>query len=317
MQIEIFELENIFEDKIKILNYGARIYKWTIKTQENHREIILSYPRPEDYIVDPFYLGAIVGPYANRIANSQVNINQEYIYLKPNEGVNHLHGGASSLSNMLWTCIEYNKNSLKLKCDFEDGLNGYPGKMIFEVTYKMTSNRKLDISLDVISEKITVAGPTSHPYFNLNFDQTENKHFLKLKTKYFTPKNNDDIPNGKILSTSNSSLDFTNKTLIDNNIYLDDNFILVNKDTTLHDKVSKIATLVSYDKKIELDVESNYPAIQVYTGQYLKKPFYPKQGICLEPQFCPNSPNFLNFPYHNTQPNLPLSTRIIYSINEI
>ena len=119
------------------------------------------------------------------------------------------------------------------------------------------------------------------------------------------------------INTKNTSFDFSENTLISSYTNLDDNFILMDKDTTLQEKVYKTATLISYDKKIKLDVESNYPAIQVYTGQYLKEPFYPKQGICLEPQFCPNSPNFPNFPYHNTKPDLPLHTKIIYRINEI
>lgn len=317
MKVETFELKNKFEDKIKILNYGARIFKWFINVEKKPRELILSYPNPEDYIDDPYYLGAIVGPYANRISQSRVNIDQEHIFLQPNEGKNHLHGGKNSLSCMLWSCVEHNEDSIKLNCNFEDGLNGYPGKMSFEVFYKITSNRELNISFNVKSEKLTIAGPTSHPYFNLNLDQLENRHFLKLDTQYFTPKGNNDIPNGKIINTKNTSFDFSENTLINSYTNLDDNFILMNKDTTLQEKVYKTATLISYDKKIKLDVESNYPAIQVYTGQYLKEPFYPKQGICLEPQFCPNSPNFPNFPYHNTKPDLPLHTKIIYRINEI
>ena len=80
MQIETFELKNKFKDKIEILNYGARIYKWSINTKENFREIILRYPQPNDYINDPFYLGAIVGPYANRIAHSRVYLNKKNIF---------------------------------------------------------------------------------------------------------------------------------------------------------------------------------------------------------------------------------------------
>ena len=318
MQIETFELKNKFKDKIEILNYGARIYKWSINTKENFREIILRYPQPNDYINDPFYLGAIVGPYANRIAHSRVYLNKKNIFLQPNERKNHLHGGNNSLSEMLWSCIEHNEDSLKLSCNFQDGFNGYPGKMRFEVFYKMTSKRDLDISINVTSEKTTIAGPSSHPYFNLNYDSLENKHFLKLNTKYFTPKNSVGIPNGEIISNDQNTLfNFSETTVIDNSINLDDNFLFTKEDTTLRDETSKIGSLVSHDKKIKLEVESNYPAIQVYTGQYLKEPFHPKQAVCLEPQFCPNSPNIKSFPYHNTKPELPLQTRIIYRISEI
>ena len=49
-------------------------------------------------------------------------------------------------------------------------------------------------------------------------------------------------------------------------------------------------------KDLILELHTNYPGIQIYTGQHLDKPFQRYQGLCLEPQFYPCSPNHPHFP---------------------
>lgn len=319
MTIKTYSISNHQGDTVHIANFGARLVKWTTLVDSLPRNIILTYQKLEDYLQDPFFIGAIVGPYANRIAHSTCSIDGHSLQLNANEGEHHLHGGSNATANQFWECIKHESHALILQCVLADDFNGYPGKMTIRVCYSLSEDSSLSTTIDVQTNKKTLAGPTTHPYFNLNQDDeviASQPQHLQLFSGCFTPVDHAGLPNGYITAVKGTTLDYLKNKTIPDKAELDHNFLLSLEDTTLSTHCLKHAVLQSHDKKLSLHVSSNYPAMQLYTGQHLDAPFSPYQGLCLEPQFCPDSPNQASFPFHFTTEQQPLSTQIIYRLEK-
>lgn len=287
---------------------SAGLLLWALGT--GSRELTLSYPTPEAYAQDPFYLGALVGPYANRISKGRLRIGQQLYQLEPNEGQNQLHGGAAGLHQMSWHLLEQQESRLVLGCEMADGQGGYPGPVSFRVTYQLSEQSALDVELEASSKVTTLVGPTLHPYFNLSADKTTiNQHQLCLHAAHYAVVDAQSIPTGQLPKVQCSVMDFScAKTL--NDIRLDHNFVV---NGNLHQAA---AELISPDALLRLKVSSDYPGLQVYTGDHLSGPFKSRQGICLEPQFFPDSPNQKGFPFHFTSPGQPFKARIRYQLDK-
>lgn len=315
MELRSFVLCNASGDEVCISNYGARILQWHTQVGEEHRNIVLGYSSLSDYQEDPFYLGAIAGPYANRIGGATVQIDDQLIELNANEGSNQLHGGENALSDVLWEVDDQEEQSLTLSCELEDGFNGYPGPIKFVVSYNLTDECQLDIVMSATTEQATIIGPTSHPYFNLAGEENSSVgHMLQLFSDHYTAIDDKNIPTGELTPVEGTMFDFRQpRTLITEpeHTNIDHNF------ACSHQNDKSKAILISPDKKLQLHVKSSYPGMQVYTGHYLAGKFEPRQGICLEPQFYPNSPNVKDFPFYITRPEQPFREKISYSLVKI
>lgn len=309
-EVRTFLISNDIGDEVSITNYGARIMQWYTKVEDEERNIVLGYSSVADYQQDPFYHGAIVGPYANRIANASIKIGGQTVELAANEGAHHLHGGPNSISDTLWSLVEQQDNSITLSCVLDDNHNGYPGPIHFNVTYLLSNDSELQIHISANVSQKTILGPTSHPYFNLAGDeQPAEKHLLHINADQYTEVDEKLLPTGNILPVDETRFDFRKPRALsnDNRDNIDNNFVLNQRDDWQ-------GILISPDKKLQLHVSSNYPGLQVYTGHHLAGKFYPKQGICLEPQFYPDSPNQDAFPFEFTTPEQPFSARIHYRL---
>lgn len=322
-KIKTYDISNHQNDRLTIINFGARLTSWHTTVNDEIRNIVLGYKTLEDYLTDPFYMGAIVGPYANRIANARCTVGGKEITLTANEEQNQLHGGENALAHQFWQCSHHDESSVTLTCTLADGFNGYPGSISVEVKYHISPDSELIISIHVESSKFTIVGPTAHPYFNLNkvldpYVQPK-AHNVQIFSDHYTPVNDKGIPTGEIKPVQNTEFDFRYSKEVsssNNSQQLDHNFLVSLTDTTTDPSCFKLASIESNDKKLTLHASSNYPAVQVYTGMHLAAPFTKNQGICLEPQFSPDSPNQLNFPFHFTSPEQPLHTVISYKLTK-
>jgi len=318
--METYQLTNKQGDQLVICNYGARMTQWHTTVNGETRNIILGFSDPDDYLNDSSYLGAIVGPVANRIGGASFNVNDVTHKLTANEGNNQLHGGPNAFGQLYWQRKSQTENSVTLSCTLEDGFNGYPGPIHSEITYELSDNSDCIISGTLTSEQLTAIGPTSHPYFNLAGAQNDSQsHQLQINSSTFTVKNDEGIPTGEIKPVEGTALDFRNTRTLAMAIGqddIDDNFIIDDHGYKSHAKntLNKQAVLTSPDGALALHVSSNLPGVQIYTARYLEAPFTPFQGICLEPQFFPDSPNKANFPFELTGPNNPLNVKIVYGL---
>ena len=323
MDITRYQINNTAGDIAVVSDLGARLVSWHTKVDDEKRNIVVGYKEAKDYITDTCYLGAIVGPFANRIANASYVYGGKKVQLIANEGNNLLHGGAKSLEAKKWQVSRVSDSEISLTLALKSGFNGNEGQILFNANYSLSEDNDLNIRLTVNSEKTVAIGPTAHPYFNLMGDDKDIlQHQLKLNSSSFTPVDEEGIPTGEIVPCNGSGFSFENFVPIanSNSGNIDNNFLIdssaVKEGATFNSPVVH-AQVKSPDEKLMLTAKSNYPAIQIYTGKHLQPPINAYQGFCLEPQFCPNSPNEESFPFRFTGPNNPLVVDIIYSLTEL
>jgi len=301
-----FTLTNPKGDSLTILEHGASMQNWAVRLGQSQRELLLGYSDAQRYVQDTAYLGAVVGPYANRIGGGLLQFGQRRYQLQQNEGRHHLHGGRSGLHQMQWQPVLQRPSRLVLSCTVADGQGGYPGPLHFTVTYQLNADSSLDVTLEAQSAQLTLAGPTLHPYFNLSGTaQAVNQHQLWLAAQHYTATDSEKIPTGELLPVAGTALDFRHRQAI-GTVQLDHNMVVAGN------MQQPAAILTSPDQQLRLLVSSDYPGLQVYSGDYLAAPFTPRQGICLEPQFYPDSPNHSHFPRRYTTPEQPFVAHIRY-----
>ncbi len=323
--VATFILKNPNGMEVSIINYGGIIT--AIKTPDKKgviENIVLGYDALQHYINDDFYLGAIIGPYANRIANGQFTLGGNRYALEKNDGSNTLHGGSKGLHKVLWSAsTKTNKNEVSLVLNYlsKDMEEGFPGNLSITVTYTLHHNNVLDISYIANTDKKTVINLTNHSYFNLsgNFKDDILDHHLQIDADGMLPVNEFSIPTGKIITVKDTAFDFrTFKTIGrdigENNQQLtlgsgyDHCFVLNNQNkdvrpiaTAYHDKSGRV-----------LEVCSDQPGLQLYSGNHLNGKHHKRRGFCLETQHYPDSPNQPHFPSVILQENQEYSSKTSY-----
>ncbi len=273
--------------------WGAR---WISFRYEN-KELLLGYDNETDYLEDSFYIGACVGPYANRIENASFQLGDKTYKLPPNEGANCLHSSTFGFSKKMWTCTVEGEDSVIFSLTRRDGEGGYPGDMKATVRYTLTDN-SLQIAYRCTSDQDTYFSPTNHAYFNLDgFDGKDCREMhMEILADRYVPVRPDLIPLGILEPVEGTAFDFQTSRPIQQDY--DHCFVFKNADS-----FSKKASLYSPHSRIKMDIFTDMPSIQVYTCSKLKSengrgqiPLHHHQGIAMETQFLPNSPNVEKFP---------------------
>lgn len=309
-----YSLINQHGDELVVLAQGAAIQRWSTLLAGRRRELVLTYPQSVAYLQDKFYLGAVVGPYANRIGAGRFVVDQQPISLEQNEGKHHLHGGSIGLHRLQWELQAQTADTLILHADIADGHGGYPGPISFRIRYQFTApsdlQSELQVTIEASSAKATLIGPTLHPYFNLSGQEhaSIDDHQLQLAAAHYAVVDDHCIPTGELRKVQGSAFDFQQAHAIGATA-MDHNFVV-------HGHLQQAAAvLTSPDGLLSLQVCSDYPGLQVYTGDHLASPFQPRQGLCLEPQFFPDSPNQKGFPFHFTRPGQPFVAKLRFLVS--
>ena len=303
-KISEFILKNKNGISVKILSYGGIIQEINFPDKNGFVEnVILNYTNPKDYLNDKFFIGALIGRYANRISKSCFKLNKETFKLTKNEGENHLHGGDKGFHNVNWSFDKnnFNDNSITLTYFSENNDNGYPGNLNVSVKYTLSNTNILDIEFYARSDMDTVFNPTSHSYFNLNpKNKTIVNHRLKINSSKFLEIDNDFIPKGEFKNVISTPFDFRSEKAIGVDLNKNDKQLNITKGYDhcfVLNKSQKIAAELSELETGRLiQIFTDQPGIQLYTGNHLKKDFSKNQGLCLETQHFPNSPNIKSFP---------------------
>lgn len=316
-EVSIFSLKNKNGFICQITNFGARIVSLRIPIDnQNEIDVVLGYESIDDYQKDDFFLGAIAGRYANRIAKGSFILDDKKHSLFVNNGPNSLHGGQKGFDKVVWKANPFlNKNeeeALELSYLSVDGEEGFPGNLKVKVIYTLTNNNEIKIEYSAVSDAKTVINLTNHSYFNLKGagNGTIESHELVLNADYFTPTDAGAIPIGEIRSVSNTPMDFRIAHKIGERINEEDieliqgigydhNWVLNKEKNDLR----WIATVSDDASAIKLKVFTTEPGVQFYSGNYLNikagkdsKSYPARSGFCLETQHFPDSPNHDNFP---------------------
>ena len=321
-----YTLKNANGMEVKILNYGGTITDIiTADKQGQMGNVVLSYDSLSGYRQNGQpYFGALVGRYANRIANAKFTLDGKEYKLAANDHGNTLHGGLKGFDKVIWTATPAGDSSLQLVYNSKDGEEGYPGNLQATVVYTLTSGNALQIAYKATSDKPTPVNLTNHSYFNLSAgkDSTILDDELSLKASHYTPVNDKLIPTGKLEDVKGTPMDFTSPKKIGAEIAkvkggYDHNFVLDKNEGELE----VVATLYDPTSGRFMEVSTTQPGIQFYTGNFLDgtlanthngQKYGKNAALCLETQHFPDSPNQPSFPSVILKPGETFSQTTVY-----
>jgi aldose 1-epimerase len=326
--VQLFTLTNTNGTEIKVTNYGGIITSWKTKDKNgNLSNVVLGFDSLAPYLQASPYFGAIIGRYANRIANGTFSLEGNTYKLAANNGKNHLHGGTKGFDKVVWTAepATDGKVSLSLTYLSKDGEEGYPGNLKVKVVYTLTDSDDLVMSYSGESDKTTIVNLTNHSYFNLSGDVSNTilNHELKVNADKYTPVDATLIPTGDIIDVTGTPFDFRNPTKIGERIEnvaggYDHNLVLSKTSAGME----LVATLYDAISGRQLEIITDQPGLQFYSGNFLNgalttpdgKPIEKYGALCLETQHFPDSPNKPDFPSTSLKPGEKYSTQTIYKI---
>lgn len=310
--IGLYTLKNANGMEVSITNFGGRIVSIMVPDKDgNFQDVVLGFDKVEDYypMNNQSDFGAAIGRYANRINQGQITVDGETIQLPQNNFGHCLHGGFAGWQYQVYDVEEATETDLTLVMHSPDGDNNFPGNVEASVHYYITDKNQLVINYYATTDKKTVINMTNHSYFNLNGDPTQpiTNHILTINADNFTPVDDTYMTTGEIAPVEGTPMDFRKAkevgAEIDNFDYeqlkngngYDHNWVL--NDNSNIDAVA--VRLESPTTGIVLQVYTDEPGIQVYSGNFLdgsvtgKKGIVYQQrtGICLETQKYPDSPN--------------------------
>ncbi len=319
----------------KIINYGGIITSLTAPNKDGkYEDVVLGYTKPEDYFNgNPYYFGALIGRYGNRIANAKFTLDGKEFNIDKNDGPNSLHGGKEGFFSKVWTA-EIVKDAqlptLKLTYVSADGEEGYPGKLTATVTYTLTDDDALEIAYDAETDKATVVNLTQHSYFNLsgNFTNPITDHELQIKADKFLPVDATLIPTGVQQDVKGTAFDFTTAKPIGKDIEAAEEQLKLGKGYDHNwilngSGMRNIATVYHAASGRVMEVSTDQPGVQFYSGNFLDAKYDTKTGgknefrtgLCLETQHFPDSPNQPSFPTTVLKPGEKYATKTIYKFS--
>ena len=316
-----FRFTNIHGNYVELLNYGAIVKSIVVPDRSGKKaNVVLGYPTPQGYVDDKSYIGVTVGPFANRIANAQFKIDGKTYFLDKNDGVNNNHSGNVGFHNKVFDFTSIG-NEVTFTLTGQDK-GGFPGNTELKVTYKWTDDNELIIKYHVTTDKATPVNITNHSYFNLSgCDETIHSHHLNIKASTMLESTPEYIPTGRIIPAG--IYHFNGQKMGDvmkdggiNNYYIFDKYVK-------QDEV--LCTLWDGHSGRKMETYTTYPGVQLYTGDYLGgganslhgDPYKPFDGLCLECQFYPDSPNHDHFPNTIVRPEQVYTHSIIYKFGLI
>jgi aldose 1-epimerase len=329
----LFTMENDNGMLVTLTNYGAKIVSvYTADKNGNLVDVLLGFKSIDDYQQYGASHGAVVGPFANRIADARFTIGEETYQLPVNNGEACLHSGPDSWYRKVWD-YEKNGNVTVFSLESPDGEFGFPGNKMVRVTYTLTNDNELKIDYHLTTDKPCHFNLTNHSYFNLRGEGNGDilNHVLTLNASQSTPVADAGmIPTGEIADIRGTALDFTTPHAIGERIE-DDNEMLkygagydfnyvINKE---EGELAFAAGVFEPESGRYMEVFTTEPGVQLYTGNHLKGTEIGKSGVaytkrtgfCLETQHFPDSPNRPNFPSTLLQPGEELNSTTIYKFS--
>lgn len=316
-------LENSRGMKVALTDYGARIVSILVPDRSGKKvDVVLGFDHIDKYVnANECYHGATIGRFANRIANGKFSINEESFEIECNNGPNALHGGQNGFHNQVWS----RRVNIEQKVEFylvsQDGECGFPGNLTVVVEYKLTDDNELIIRYHAHTDKETIINLTNHAFFNLNGEGKElvDNHQVYIDADYYLPVDAHQIPTGEKRICKSSAFDFTSLTSLEDKFDSSDRQI---KDVGGYDHTfvinsnisnswkKPVAKIISPKTGIELNVFTDQPGIQFYSGNALKGNDIGKSGVayekhsafCLETQGFPDAPNQPSFPSCSLKP---------------
>jgi aldose 1-epimerase len=280
-------------------------------------DVVLGHDDLAGYLGRRGYFGATVGRYANRIANARFVLDGRTIALAANNAAHALHGGLNGFDRQLWeiSAIEDGPQpAVMLSHVSANGEEGYPGRLVISVTYRLTGPTELSVGFAARCDRPTIVNLTNHSFFNLEGVSGQDNilgHRLMLATDRFLAIDPSAIPlAGPPRSVAGTPFDFRKATAVGARIRHDDEQLRCGKGYDHNfcfaaDGALRLAARVEAPKSGRvLELLTDQPGVQFYSGNYLDgsvagkggRLYRQSDGLCLEPQIWPDAPNRPDFP---------------------
>lgn len=332
----LYTLKNQNGMEVCVTNFGGRIVSVMVPDRKGEmKDVVLGMDSVQAYFPENNQtdFGASIGRYANRLNKGQITIDGETIQLPTNNFGHTLHGGPRGWQYKVYDAEQPNDSTLVLTIESPDGDNNFPGNVKAQVTYTLLSDNAIDIAYEATTDKTTVVNMTNHSYFNLNGNPEEpiTNNVLTINASRYTPVDSTYMTTGEILEVADTPMDFRMAKLVGQDIDkfdfeqlkngngYDHNWVL----DTKGDMTNAAAMLYSPTTGIALDVYTDEPGIQVYTGNFLDGTvkgkhgiaYRQRTGICLETQKYPDSPNKAEWPSAYLRAGEKYTSRCIFKFS--
>ncbi|MEZ4455605.1 MAG: aldose epimerase family protein [Gemmatimonadales bacterium] len=329
-----FQLTNSHGTVVRAITLGAAIR--TVETADRAGrpgDIVLGFDDLAGYRSSSAYVGAVVGRYANRIANGRFTLDGVDHQLARNNGPNALHGGVVGFDQVVWNAEPIRTDDgpgVAFRHRSPDGTEGYPGTLEVRVSYVLTESNRLLIDYHAATDRATPVNLTQHTFFNLTGDASRDitGHILEIDADRYTPVDPTLIPLGTLDSVAGTPFDFRRPTAIGARIGApneqlrrgagyDHNFVVNGPAGILR----RAARVVEPERGRTLEVWTTEPGLHLYTGNFLDgrlrgkngRPYQHRWGLCLETQHFPDSPNRPEFPSTILRPGEVLTSRTVFA----
>jgi aldose 1-epimerase len=324
----------------RIMTLGATLQALSAPDRSGRiADVTLGYDDARSYVDHPNYWGQTIGRYANRIAGGRFTLDGKSYQLPLNDKTNSLHGGPGGFDKRNWQIVDVSDKGgvakVALRMVSPAGDQGYPGNLTVTTTYTLNDRGDLTIDFDASTDAPTVVNLTNHALFNLAGEGAPGGalgHRMTVAAHRYTPVDAALIPTGELREVAGTPFDFTKGRIIDEVARdgrdpqivigrgIDHNFVL-DAGKTAQPKLA--VRLEDPASGRVLEVLTDQPGIQIYTGNFLDGTFVGKNkhvyrmgdGIALEPQVFPDTPNKPAFGSARVDPGKPYHHRMIYRLS--
>lgn len=291
---------------LEVLDLGATVHRLRVTGGDGvRRNVVLGHPSAEDHLASSHYLGSTVGRYANRVARGRFVLEGREVQLEVNDRGNTLHGGPDGFDRRIWSVEESSDHHVDLRLVSPDGDQGFPGRLEARVRFETTSD-SVRVSFAATSDAVTVVNLTNHAYFNLDGEGSGSidEHLLQVEAEQYLAIEETGIPVGAPEAVAGTPFDLRRPTRLGAVVRLphpqvvgarglDHNFLLTGSG------MRRAATLDSPRTRTRLELLTDQPGLQVYAGNVLDgqvpstegRLYRQGDGVALEPQLFPDSPN--------------------------
>ncbi len=331
-ETKLFTLQNASGAIVELSNYGARILSIHVPDANGkNADVLLGFNTLEEYKSNEY--NALIGPYANRIADGKIVIDSITYQLSTTDNGNCLHNGPIGFKHSVFNA-EQHGNTVVMTIHSNDGEFGFPGNKDVKITYTLTEDNALQMDYEATTDAACPFNLTNHAYFNLRGEGNGDilGHIMYIDADSTTAINEELIPTGEIVSIKGSDLDFTTPTVVGDRIDADSDFIKLGMgyDHNYILNKNQLANEMTLAARVEepttgriLEVYTTEPAIQFYSGNFQDgtltgksgNKYARRNGFCLETQHYPDSPSHANFPNTQLNPGDTLKSTTIYKFS--
>ena len=290
--------------QLRLLDLGAGVQGYRLVGSDPATEVMVGFDTFErQQQAASAYFGAVVGRYANRLAGGRFSIDGTTYQVTQNEGSNALHGGVEGFDARVWTVTEETDTSISFQLVSPDGDQGFPGELTATATYTLLDDG-FALDLSATTDKPTVCCLTSHAYINLAGGDTAMDHMLQVEAGGYVPIDAQSIPLGRIDHVDGTPFDLRSPVRVGDAVRTDDEQIALAKGIDHSFDVDgsglrRVARVSDPKTGRVLELVSDAPALQVYTGNFLDGAWIASSGkrlrqgdaLALEPHNHPDTPN--------------------------